>query len=61
MLHLPHTPSTTVPGGTKLEPTQTLVKIEPHGIIRFAANSTNPLVSEMDEIVIIFSLLEVYI
>ncbi|VDI35962.1 G-protein coupled receptor 98 [Mytilus galloprovincialis] len=49
VIHLPHIPSTTVSGGTQLDPTKTTVQIEPYGVVRFADNSTNPLVSELTE------------
>jgi len=46
-VHLPAPPSTTVPGGTRLIPELSLVRIEPYGLVRFAQNSTQPSVSEM--------------
>lgn len=47
MVHLPHIPSTTVSGGTRLDKDKKIVQIEPHGVIRFAANSIKPVVSEL--------------
>ncbi|KAL4228132.1 hypothetical protein ACF0H5_013567 [Mactra antiquata] len=46
-VHLPVAPSTTVPGGSRLMLDKSLVRIEPHGLLRFAENSTNPSISEM--------------
>ncbi|XP_069137444.1 adhesion G-protein coupled receptor V1-like isoform X2 [Argopecten irradians] len=47
-LHLPQAPITTISGGAKLAPNSRQVQIEPNGIIRFASNSTNPSISEME-------------
>ncbi|KAH3717902.1 hypothetical protein DPMN_060698 [Dreissena polymorpha] len=46
-VHLPSAPSTMVPGGARLLPDRSLVRIEPYGLIRFSTNSTQPSVSEM--------------
>ncbi|XP_060082724.1 adhesion G-protein coupled receptor V1-like [Ylistrum balloti] len=47
-LHLPQAPITTISGGARLAPNTRQVQIEPNGIVRFAANSTNPSISEME-------------
>ncbi|KAJ8304146.1 hypothetical protein KUTeg_017729 [Tegillarca granosa] len=47
-LHLPKAPSTTARGGTRLMTGRDILKIEPFGVFRFASNSTNPTVSELD-------------
>ena len=46
-MHLPAAPSTTVPGGARLDLDRTVVKIEPHGVLRFARNSTAPVATEL--------------
>ncbi|XP_033749541.1 adhesion G-protein coupled receptor V1-like [Pecten maximus] len=47
-LHLPQAPITTISGGARLAPNTRQVQIEPNGIVRFASNSTNPSISEME-------------
>ena len=46
-IQLAAAPSTTVPGGARLIADKSLVRIEPHGVLRFAENSTRPVASEM--------------
>ncbi|XP_061172919.1 adhesion G-protein coupled receptor V1-like [Saccostrea echinata] len=49
-LHLTNAPSTTARGGARLSTGSNVIKLEPHGVIRFAPNSTHPQsVSEMEK------------
>lgn len=48
-LYLAKAPSTTARGGARLSSANSVIRLEPHGVIRFAPNSTHPQsVSEME-------------